>query len=497
MKNKIKKIMATALLSMTATSAIGCATTNTKIAQKINNGIEDFVSSINKLDYVETNNSDSKIGKIVSAVNEDNLYTKMTASTSIENTITRPSERSDNFKLYVLSTSPYITLTSDDNNLNFSMQVSTEKIETTSDDIDNKINQLILKRAILMIYVNEIYNGNVSLTDENRKSINAYVNIIKENASFLNGNRGMVKNQLGMASNLIEKQSNDDIVNYYIIKSGEALEIRSNKIESSISAIDSIISILEQNLTPSSCYYQNNLSSSYQNMVSKLETNQASSENEILAKNIAESIDMLDSTKTQESSQITQQATSKTRTNSNNYQNTRKTTVQNNQSQTKINNRDCIDCDKTTTQNNNNLNNNNTNNQNNNLQTLELREETNNLNTNTTTRNTTNKTQNSSNYSRNSLNNEDFNNNSTNTTNNNYNRTISRNRRNRLNRTNQTPANPTMNIDTLTPNNNTNNSQNNLSRNETISQRQSSANNNDINRATRVPYRVSTNVTPD
>ena len=106
----------------------------------------------------------------------------MTSNTNIENTITRPSERNDNFKLYILSESPYITLTSDDNTLNFSMQVSTEKIESTSDDINYKINQLILKRAILMIYVNEIYSGNVNLTDENRKAINAYVNIIKENA---------------------------------------------------------------------------------------------------------------------------------------------------------------------------------------------------------------------------------------------------------------------------------------------------------------------------
>ena len=65
--------------------------------------------------------------------------------------------------------------------------------------------------------------------------------LIKENASFLNGNRGMVKNQLGMASNLINKQSEDNIVNYYIIKSGEALEIRSNKIESIAEIDDSIL----------------------------------------------------------------------------------------------------------------------------------------------------------------------------------------------------------------------------------------------------------------
>lgn len=296
MKEKIKKIMITTLCSMTAGTAIGCANGNTKIAQKINNGVNDFVSSINKLDYVDTNNTSSSIGKIVSAYNETTMFNALAKNTNIENTITKPSERSDNFKLYVLSTTPYISLTSNDNEINLSMQFSTEKIETTSEDISEKINKLILKRAILMIYVNEIYSGNVTLTEENKKAINAYVNVIKENASFLNGNRGMVKNQLGLASNLLESETNNNIVNYYIIKSGEALEIRSNKIDSTISAIKSIINILEQNLTESSCYYQNNLTSTYENMLSNLTSSTISNENTQLAKSIAESINMIDTT---------------------------------------------------------------------------------------------------------------------------------------------------------------------------------------------------------
>lgn len=296
MKEKIKKIMITTLCSMTAGTAIGCANGNTKIAQKINNGVNDFVSSINKLDYVDTNNTSSNLGKIVSAYNETTMFNTLAKNTNIENTITKPSERTDNFKLYVLSTTPYISLTSNDNEINLSMQFSTEKIETTSEDISEKINKLILKRAILMIYVNEIYSGNVTLTEENKKAINAYVNVIKENASFLNGNRGMVKNQLGLASNLLESETNNNIVNYYIIKSGEALEIRSNKINSTISAIESIINILEQNLTESSCYYQNNLTSTYENMLSNLTSSTATNENTEIAKNIAESINMISST---------------------------------------------------------------------------------------------------------------------------------------------------------------------------------------------------------
>ena len=298
MNKNIKKIITTTLLTASGMACIGCGTTNTKIAQKINNGVNEFVSSINKLDYVDTNKTNSNLGKIVSAATDSNFLNNVTSTTDIENTITRPNERTNSFNLYTLSSIPYIALTSDDNNINLSIQFSTSKIETASDDIDEKINKLILKRAILMVYVNEIYNGNVSLTDEDRKAINAYVNIIKENASFLNGNRGMVKNQLDMASNLINTQSSDNIVNYYIIKSGEALEIRSNKIDSTISSIDSIISILENNLSPSSCYYQNNLTTSYENMLNNLNNNNSTNENSKLAKEIAESINLLDSNST-------------------------------------------------------------------------------------------------------------------------------------------------------------------------------------------------------
>lgn len=332
--NKItKKIITTTLVTMGATTAIGCANNTSKIAQKINNGVNEFVSSINKLDYVDTNNTNANLGKIVSANYDSNFLTKITKDANIENTITSPTDRSDNFKLYVLSESPFISLTSSDNNLNITMQFSTEKIETTSDEINEKINKLILKRAILMIYVNEIYNGNVNLSEENKKAINAYVNVIKENASFLNGNRGMVKNQLGMASDLINNQNNENIVNYYIIKSGEALEIRSNKIDSTISSIDSIISILEQNLTSSSCYYQNNLTSAYDNMLSNI-SNETSDENKQLAKSIAESINLIkpDSSNSNEANNNSQSSTT---TQSN------RATITNNNSNNKSN---CINC---------------------------------------------------------------------------------------------------------------------------------------------------------
>ena len=295
MKNKIKKIMTTSLLSAVAFSAIGCATTNNKLAKNIDKGMAEFVSSINKLDYVDTSSeTTNKVGKIVETSNNTNFLNENINTLNIENTITKPSERTDNFKLYVLSNKPFISLTSNDNStsLDINFQFSTDLIEQTSDEINENINNLILKRSILMIYVNEIYNGNISLTEEHKIAINAYVNVIKENASFLNGNRGMVKNQLGIASDLIESNKNDSLVNYYIIKSGEALETRSNKINSTISAIDSIISILESNLSPSSAYYNSKLSNTYQNMITNFNSTSTNTDisNIEIANKIAESL---------------------------------------------------------------------------------------------------------------------------------------------------------------------------------------------------------------
>lgn len=480
MKNKFKKIMATTMLSITATAGIGCATTNSKIAQKINNGVEDFVSSINKLDYVDTNNTSSSLGKIVSAASENTFLSSVATNTNIENTITRPTERTDNFKLYVLSSSPYISLTSDDNNINLSMQFSTEKIETTSDDISDKINKLILKRAILMVYVNEIYSGNVELSEENRKAINAYVNVIKENASFLNGNRGMVKNQLGMASNLINNQQDENIINYYIIKSGEALEIRSNKIDSTISSIESIISILEQNLTPSSCYYQKSLTTAYENMLNDMKNNTSSSENNTLAKEIAESINLINT----ESTNTTTDNNTTNNQNINNQSNYNKPVTLEN-----------LDTNKPV--NDNTLNNNSNQNQANNHITKDILEK------DYLNRKTQNSSKISENQSISSQNNENFNN-----------LTPSERARIRRRRRNQTRINNQNTTQNNSQNNQTTNSTNNdfnpTVRQEKITpvpyrdniQTQTNANQNTTKqnasnghaRATRVPYKIPTSI---
>lgn len=471
MNKKIKKIVTATILSVTASSALGCATTNTKIAQKINNGVNDFVSSINKLDYVDTNNTPNKtLGKIVSAVNDSQVFNAVTSGTNIENTITKPESRTDNFKLYTLSSTPFISLTSDENNVTLSIEFSTEKIENTSDEINNKINKLILKRAILMVYINEIYSGNVNLTDESRRAINAYVNVIKENASFLNGNRGMVKNQLNMASNLINSQNNDNIINYYIIKSGEALEIRSNKIDSTISAIDSIISILELNLTPSSCYYQNSLTTSYENMLSNLNNSNSSDENTLLAKNIAESINLLD-TGTENQIENSKINTTNPNITTNNLNSTTNNLNNNTRTSNPIHN---TISQQTQTRNNNN---NNLNKQSNNLQQNQKNE--NQIQTLEEHEN------NVINQQNNNLNNRDF-----------SRQTPSqRTRTRRITRNNEhNNYNPTMNPGslnkTISTENNTQDTSGQITRNKNTNNSEQTIS----HKATRVPYKISSNI---
>ncbi len=299
MNKNIKKILTTALVSTAALSIIGCGAPNAKLAKSIDKGMADFVSSINTLDYVDSQTKTGNLGKIVETqasgtAPADSYLNKTFDNITLASDIVSPTSREDNFKLFVLSESPFISLTSNDENIAFNIQLnfSTNKISETSENINEKINTLILKRSILMIYVNEIYNNRVNLSDENRVAINAYINVLKENTSYLNGNRGMVKNQLNLANDIISSNTNNNLVNYYMIKSGEALETRSNKIDSSISAIDSIIEIIENNLSTNSLYHGANLSETYKQIMDNIQSESATAttENKELADSITSAL---------------------------------------------------------------------------------------------------------------------------------------------------------------------------------------------------------------
>lgn len=463
MKNKIKKIVTTSLLSAVAFSAIGCSTTNNKLAKNIDRSMADFVSSINKLDYVETGTQETnKLGKIVETSNNTNYLNENLKTLELETDITKPSERKDNFNLFVLSNRPYISFTSEDNSasLDISLKFSTDLIEQTSDEINDNINNLILKRSILMIYVNEIYNGNIILSEDNKVAINAYVNVIKENASFLNGNRGMVKNQLGIATDLVESNKNNELVNYYIIKSGEALETRANKINSTISAIDSIINILESNLSTNSPYYNSKLSTTYQNIISNTNLNNninnTNSGDIEIANKIAESLRFKSELKTNNNSQ------------------TNTTTRNNNET---LNNTNALTENKTASSNSRSQ----INNQNNYIQ--------NNNQDNSTS--TINQTQNNINDTQNTINNK-----VARDTAKRHNRIRRRNRINNQNNESSTPNETISNPEVKTMNENSINQTNNHSRLSTTEEYNNTSNSsrpyNNNSRATRVPYQTTT-----
>ena len=143
---------------------------------------------------------------------------------------------------------------------------------------------------------------------------------------------------------MMQTKQNENLINYYIIKSGEALETRANKLDSTISAIDSIISIIEANLTTSSNYYQTNLSSTYNNLVNQTtnirpveEINESSSNQEIAGK-IACVLDFCNLNKpttNQENKISTNEPTTinRSRTIQNNTQNNQQTTLNTTQNQ--------------------------------------------------------------------------------------------------------------------------------------------------------------------
>lgn len=529
MKKNIRKIITTSLLSAMSVTAIGCSTTDNKLAKNIDKGMAQFVSSINKLDFVDTS-SPVEEGKIVETSvklqSNNHFLANNISNVNVENTITRPSERDDTFKLFVLSSRPYVSLTSDDNSASFEFCVkfSTDKIQETSDEIDEKINKLILKRSILMIYVNEIYNGNVTISDENKVAINAYVNVIKENASFLNGNRGMVKNQLNLASDLVDSDKNDNLVNYYIIKSGEALETRSNKIDSTISAIDSIINILENNLTSSSSYYNTKLSVSYENLINNLQPNSTKTEtnttNIELADNIAKSLGYCcidnDSTNNEDkSNSTTQNGTTSTEsgimtlpltdnnksTNVTSQNNTQSNTQNNTQNSTAISNNQLANNRQSTENQNSNISGRSTNTQT--TQNSSINNNQNNIN-NSSTINNTNNTNRTYDYNR-RYRGFDYQNKERNNISNNRvirdtaNRRSSNNKNYTRNKNNNTSQNNTIvstnnqNLENDMQNtNNTNQTKRTIKTTEEYNSTNTHYNQNQ-NRATRVPYQSSTN----
>lgn len=127
-------------------------------------------------------------------------------------------------------------------------QIDTSEIYIWLENTHSKINVLFAKRGDLLLYLNEMYGGNTELSEDDILSLNVYMNILKDNSNYLNSYNGMLKNQINEAKEIFASNENVNLINAYLIKSVETLQLRCAKIDTSILAMTSIIDIIKNNL---------------------------------------------------------------------------------------------------------------------------------------------------------------------------------------------------------------------------------------------------------
>lgn len=132
---------------------------------------------------------------------------------------------------------------------------STEQISENNQTLQNLISKLINKRSNLLLYINDLYKGNITIASTNKNAVNAYMNILKDNTSYFNQHRGLVTNQIDQAKELYNSDNSSSLINAYIIRTNEAIATRIAKLESSISAMDSILDIMKGSQSSNSKSY--------------------------------------------------------------------------------------------------------------------------------------------------------------------------------------------------------------------------------------------------
>ena len=241
MKSKVKKIITATIVSAMSLTALGVGVKT----QNNDNNNEKFVQNYTfRKDFEKTSaiTPNKNIGKIVetSTDNQIKYYTNDKQiqflnndikEAEIENNITLP-QNYDRFNLFVLSTTPFVSFSNNNDNDEFKINVrfNTDKtIETQQSSLNyedkEKLNTYNLKRSILLIYANEIYNNNVNFSNETKNEINTHIETLSTST-----------------------------------------ENKTISLDAKIDAINSIISIIENNLTPGSIYYQKNINSNINNL---------------------------------------------------------------------------------------------------------------------------------------------------------------------------------------------------------------------------------------
>ena len=241
MKNKIKKILTTSLISAVTLTTIS-ATGNSQIARQKLAETKAFTnqnSIVNetKNDVFSTNQSRHQVGKIVetSTISNDNLNT-YTRSNGANYLADKPDTIEDNLisnsnnqtSLFVLSETPFITFSSDDNSSRFNMFIkftrgenlkpadttnannqTNTNISTETNTTQNTSNELNYKRAILSIYTSELYNGNINLSEEVKTELENQLNNSTDTLTNINSVISILENNLSSSSPYYGKNLNN------------------------------------------------------------------------------------------------------------------------------------------------------------------------------------------------------------------------------------------------------------------------------------------------
>lgn len=277
MKNKLTKIITATMVSAMSLTALG-VTANGNTPSKIQDKTIQNYSQAKSIEAASAKTPNKNIGKIVetSAGKEISYQTSGRpiqflnndiSEAEIENKLTLP-ENIEKLNLFILTTTPYINFSNSDDQMQITVKFNSSEIEnnnTENKDTElanqmtmlnseqqEKLNTYNLKRSILMIYANELYNNNVNLSNQTKTEINNYL------------------------STLSNENTN--------------ARFDETKLDEKISAIESITGIIERNLNNSSMYYGRNLSTKYnsfiENASSEIDTITETSTNQEIANKI-------------------------------------------------------------------------------------------------------------------------------------------------------------------------------------------------------------------
>lgn len=272
MKNKLTKIITATMISAMSLSALGVSANKNSLSNNQDKTIQNHLN-YKTIETASAKAPNKNIGKIVetSTNNEISYQTSGRpiqflnndiSEAEIENKLTLP-ENIEKLNLFILTTTPYINFSNTDDQMQITVKFNNKDTEIKDTQTANqmimlnseqqeKLNTYNLKRSILMIYANELYNNNVNLSNQTKTQINNYLSTL----------------------------SNEN----------QDAKYDATKLDEKISAIESITNIIERNLNNNSMFYGRHLNTKYnsfiENASSEIDTITETSTNQEIANKI-------------------------------------------------------------------------------------------------------------------------------------------------------------------------------------------------------------------